>query len=189
MSKKRSRDFLKECVESPRFADCTGNALAKQCRMVDREVVLRFMAFSLLDTISDYRRFGSMEEMLWQTTKRIDDPDDVTYEMLMLLREGLFQGLELSELAFGEHAFRKRTRGSSRRSPFNRALFETWTYGLAARNPAEVERAATEISEIARARMSDDVEYMSAITSSTSTLRKVEYRFSVVTEILDEALA
>ncbi|WP_462188368.1 DUF262 domain-containing protein, partial [Frankia sp. CcWB2] len=42
MSKKRSRDFLRDLTALPEFSIATAGALGRQRRMIDREVVLRF---------------------------------------------------------------------------------------------------------------------------------------------------
>ena len=184
MSKPRSRDFLKRCVGAPEFASATDNALAKQKRMIDREVVLRFMAFRLLDGIEQYREFGPMEDLLWWTTERLDDPRDLSDADLDRLFSELMQGLRLSELVFGSNAFRKWPLDASRRSPFNRALFETWTYWLATESADRISPVASAIVDSARERMSSDTNYLNAITASTGDTRRVEYRFSVVEQIL-----
>lgn len=189
MSKPRSRSFLKRCIESPEFASATDSALVKQKRMVDREVVLRFLAFRLLDSIKEYRDLGPMEDLLWLTTERLDNTRDLTDEDLTHLHKDLLQGLRLSELVFGPNAFRKWALGAERRSPFNRALFETWTYGLASHTTEEIAPVAPLIVSAARDRMTNDTDYLNSITVSTGDVRRVEYRFQVVDEILSSALS
>lgn len=184
MSKPRSRAFLKRCVQTPEFISATGGALVRQKRMVDREVVLRFIAFRLLDDISEYRDLGPMEDLLWRTTERLDNPKDLTDEDLEELFTQLLQGLRMSELIFGPYAFRKWPKDSLRRSPFNRALFETWTYGLAVYPTADVGPVAERIVEAVRERMTTDASYLNSITVSTGDVRRVEYRFYVVNDIL-----
>lgn len=189
MSKPRSRAFLKKCVESAEFVSATDGALVRQRRMIDREVVLRFVAFRLLDHISDYRDLGPMEDLLWRTTERLDSPKDMNDGDLEQLFQDLLQGLRLAELVFGPNAFRKWPFDAERRSPFNRALFETWTYALASFDSEKVAPAAGLIVEAARDRMTNDTNYLNSITVSTGDVRRVEYRFKVVEEILSSVLS
>ena len=188
MSKPRSRAFLKRCVETSEFSSATSNALRRQQRMIDREVVLRFTAFRLLDAVSDYRIYGSMEDLLWRTTERLDDPDDLSDTALEVLYGELLQGLRNAELVFGSHAFRKWTDYTERLSPFNRALFETWTCTLCPQPTDEIALVSPRIAELARKRMTGDVDYINSITVSTGDVRRVIYRFEVASSILDSAL-
>lgn len=184
MSKPRSRAFLKRCVESPEFESATNGALARQRRMIDREVVLRFVAFRLLGGAHDYREKGPMEELLWNTTERLDDPKKLADEELQELYEDLLRGLRNSELIFGPRAFRKWPLDAERTNPFNRALFETWTVALCSRAPQSLVPIAEKIAEAAREKMTSDVNYINSITVSTGDVKRVEYRFKVVDEIL-----
>jgi hypothetical protein len=187
MSKQRSRAFLKRCVESPGFQTATGGALLQQNRMIDREVVLRFVAFILLGDFREYRREGPMEELLWKTTGRLDNPKDLDDEALEEVFSKLQRGLRNSEMIFGEHAFRKWPIDAERRSPFNRALFETWTYALSQYEERQIKPMASQISKAARKRMTQDADYLNSITVSTGDVRRVEYRFAVVQELLGSA--
>lgn len=188
MSGSRSRQFLLDCISADAFVSATNNVFSRQKRMVDREVVLRFVAFKLLKNIDEYAEVGPMENLLWNTTERLDDPTDITDIDLGNLQRELIHGLRLAEDIFGVHAFRKWRLDETRRSPFNRALFETWTYGLSKCAESAVEESADLVADLARSRMTEDLDYMSSITVSTGDPRRVTKRFSVVQEILNEAL-
>lgn len=187
MSKPRSRDFLKRSVQSPEFASATAGALSQQTRMIDREVVLRFAAFRLLGGARHYREHGPIEVLLWKTTERLDDPKDLDDSELEKLYGDLLQGLRNSELIFGPQAFRKWPLDAQRMNPFNRALFETWTVALCSRESGDLSPVADQIAHAARDRMTNDVDYINSITVSTGDVRRVEYRFKVVDEILTRA--
>lgn len=189
MSSARSRDFLRAQADTDLFREATGRSLEHNNRMVDREVVLRFVAFSLMGDIEEYRKVGPMEDLLWKTTERLDNPSDLTDDDLAELHQALTRGLDLSLVVFGDHAFRKWPYDTERRNPFNRGLFETWVCCLAARDEAGVRKAAFEIAQSARTLMTKDYDYLSAITSSTGDPSRVEYRFRAVDRLLDEVLA
>jgi hypothetical protein len=189
MSKTRSRAFLKRCVESSEFRSATGGGLSRQRRMIDREVALRFFAFRLLGDIERYRIEGPMEVLLWTTTERLDNANDLDDSALNSLYDDLMQGLRHAEIVFGVNAFRKWPLDSYRANPFNRALFETWSYTLCARPTPKILEAAPVIAQMARQRMTDDVGYINSITVSTGDIRRVEYRFLVADEIVRSALS
>src|SRR5271165_3559787 len=71
MSLKRSRDFLKELTELPSFDLATGGKLRNHVRMVDREVALRFCAFSIIG-VDVYGKFETMDAFLTEATRQID---------------------------------------------------------------------------------------------------------------------
>lgn len=188
MSKPRSREFLKRCVESPEFTSATGNTLSRQRRMIDREVVLRFVAFRLLKSIQDYRSQGPMEELLWSTTELLDNPKELDDQLLEELFDDLLRGLRHAELVFGPHAFRKWPLDTDKLNPFNRALFETWTFSLCSRPTDAIVSSAPDILRLAREWMTTDADYIASITFSTGDIRRVEYRFAAVEEILKSVL-
>ncbi|MFV8163735.1 DUF262 domain-containing protein [Mycobacterium sp. 134] len=188
MSKKRSRDFLHDCVDTPQFRSATRGALEKQRRMIDREVVLRFIAFTRMGDYARYRELGPMETLLLRTTEELDDPRIVSDDDLHHLYGALMQGLVNSEIVFGEHAFRKWPTYSDTLNPFNRALFETWTTILAGYTTDMIDRAASEIATNARHRMSNDFQYIDSISTSTGDYRRVEMRFNTADSIVQDAL-
>ena len=78
---------------------------------------------------------------------------------------------------FGSHAFRKWPEKKTGHSPFNRALFESWSVALAGHSAKDVSRKKVDIVRRARKLMTSDAEYLTAITTSTGDLRKIQYRF------------
>jgi hypothetical protein len=188
MSKARSRDFLKICTYSPAFIRATDGALSQHPRMVDREAVLRFVAFSLYER--QYRQIGgSMESVLSYATERLDDPHSVTDDELSTLFQRLNHGCDRARKIFGQHAYRKWSLSDpDRKNPFNRALFESWTVVLSENpgwqiSPDEVER----IRQRARKAMTTDYSYLNAITQSTGDPRRVEERFKTTREIVEQS--
>ena len=146
MSKTRSRQFLKELVSDPSFGTATGGALKGHPRMADREVALRLVAFRLF-TSDEYAQHASFDEFLGFVTERLDDPAS---ENLEQLRTEFVRGMTNGYAVFGEHAFRKWPREASRKSPINRALFESWGSVLADYDETAVLNGAADLA-IARA--------------------------------------
>lgn len=178
MSRKRSRDFLKRCTHLPEFDRATGGTLRDHVRMNDREMVLRFCAFSLLgeDTYHE-PQFRAMDPFLEHTNELLDDeqkfPGDQFDELAERFRRAMVNAYEI----FGDHAFRKWPHGTEGLSPVNRPLFETWSTVLSRQETTDVTTRKDEIIHMARECMTTDRDYIAAITLSTGDPKKVKYRF------------
>ena len=184
MSKTRSRGFLKELVSDESFVTATGGALINHPRMADREVALRFVSFRLF-TSDDYVQHGSFDEFLGFVTNRLDDP---TSENLDSLRSDFIRGMTNGYAVFGENAFRKWPWDPERKSPINRALFESWGTVLADYDETAIGNAAEDLVTRAREMMTNDFEFIHSISSSTGTIRNVRTRLGKVRELAQEVV-
>ncbi|MGH3693302.1 MAG: DUF262 domain-containing protein [Pseudonocardiaceae bacterium] len=178
MSKQRSRDFLKHCTHLPEFDLATGGRLRDHVRMNDREMALRFCAFSLLDEEAYIDRFRAMDPFLEHATELLDSEQEISNFKLEELVERFLLAMINSYGIFGEHAFRKWPHGTDWLTPINRPLFETWSIVLSRYEIADVAARGKKIKAAAREWMAKDQEYIAAITSSTGDPRKVRYRFN-----------
>ena len=70
MSKSRSRGFIQKLVSTKEYQAATSGKLHDHPRMVDREVVLRFVAFRLYQ--NQYDAFDTLDSFLTYATKQID---------------------------------------------------------------------------------------------------------------------
>lgn len=185
MSKNRSRIFLRECSYLDEFIAVAGTSLRSRVRMTDREMVLRFCAFKMLGLNAyEHPRFRAMEPFLDEATSLLDNPEMVSDRQLDALRSDFRAAMANNYTVFGRHAFRKWPIGRDSLSPFNRALFESWSVALAGANKNWLVARRDEIVQRARYLMTRDSEYITAITTSTGDLRKVRYRFSAAMEIV-----
>jgi len=187
MSKDRSRSFLKTCAESKEFQQATPESLHRHARMFDREAVLRFCAFRRIGGWQGYREHGSMESLLARTTAALDDPALVSDQELEKLAQDFQNAMRNSLLVFEERAFRKWPQDNDRLSLFNRALFESWSVALADQDPEWLESVRQTIVTLARQAMTDDADYINAISYATGDLNRVRIRFEKALKILAEA--
>ncbi|MFJ5305294.1 DUF262 domain-containing protein [Streptomyces sp. NPDC088350] len=178
MSSPRSRDVLHRMTHTDAFAKATGGRLTNHIRMNDREMALRFAAF-WLKGIEAYLERPMMELFLMDATELLDDPKQVGNERMAALEAAFDRAMTHAYLVFGEHAFRKWPQGEDYRRPINRAMFESWSLALA--DPAlttdDLRARRKAIVQAARERMTVDVTYLNAITSSTADRYRVDYRF------------
>ena len=93
-----------------------------------------------------------------------------------------------SYAVFGEHAFRKWPWGATRKSPINRALFESWSTVLADFDGTVVEAGAADVVHHARDMMTYDIEFIDSISGSTGSVRNVRTRLRKVHEAAEAAL-
>ena len=184
MSKTQSREFLKKLVNDQTFITATGGALRDHPRMADREVALRFVAFRLFSP-DEYAQHGSFDEFLGFVTERLDDPRN---ENLDRLRTDFVRGMNNGYAVFGENAFRKWRLDAQRKSPINRALFESWGTVLADFDENAVHAGAESLRHHAREMMTNDYEFIDSISGSTGAVRNVRTRFGKVREAVEEAL-
>ena len=184
MSKTRSREFLKELVSEQSFVTATGGALQNHPRMADREVALRFVAFRLF-TSEEYAQHSSFDEFLGFVTERLDDPAN---QGLDQLRTDFVRCMTNCYSVFGEHAFRKWPLDAIRKSPINRALFESWGTVLADHDETAVGRVAADLVHGAREMMTNDFEFIKSISSSTGDVRNVRTRLGKVRAAAEEVL-
>lgn len=184
MSKTRSRQFLKELVTDESFAMATAGALNGHPRMADREVALRFVAFRLFSA-DDYAEYGNFDEFLGFVTERLDDPTTDAFEEL---RTDFVRGMNNAHGVFGDHAFRKWPWDQARRSPINRALFESWGTVLADYNGDRVRRRAGDLVRVAREMMTNDRDFVDSISGSTGDVRNVRLRLGKVREAAEAVL-
>lgn len=185
MSGARSRAFLKTLAEDEDFIKATGGSLKAHPRMADREVALRFIGFRIL-TVDDYAACGGLDEFLGRVTERLDSA--LSEDEQLDLKRAFTRGMQLAQVVFGEHSFRKWPRDTNRRNPINRALVETWGTVLAQSDPERVIERADALMKRARDLMTDDISFINSIVGSTGDVANVKERFAKVRAAAREIL-
>jgi hypothetical protein len=184
MSGQKSRALLKECAESEEFNFATSGILQDHPRMVDREFILRFMAFKMMQSYEEYASARSMDEFLTEATRKLDSKQNSEIESL---KNDFLKSMHTAYLLFSDHAFRKWPASSERLFPINRALFESWAVALSeCENTIEMDRE--QIVMKARLMMEEDTSFLEAISTSTGSIQKVKIRFEKVRSLLKELL-
>lgn len=119
-------EYLKQLADSELFKSVTGYSIPTD-RMLDREFVLRFIAFYELG-IEKYD--GAIDDFLNNAMELINRKyrKDILYANN--IEEKFLNVLEICEKIFGRFAFRRMPDMNKRRT-ISKALFETWTSILA----------------------------------------------------------
>ncbi len=202
MSKSRSRKFLKELIELPSFDAATenrfwkksgdelGKAIRDSKRMANRELALRFCAFSRYSE-SEYRKHESLDAFLLDFTRRIDggpNRDDALSDHRLDELRGRFDGAmtNASEI-LGKAAFRRPVGKKQPRAPINRAIYESQSIALA---DYPLDRLCAHKGEILAAfrEAFDDDGYTKSVTVGTGDPRRISLRLNRTREILAKIL-
>lgn len=195
MSKSRSREFLRELVESDSFDQAMGKFfLSKNLdgewvhdskRMADREMVLRFCAF-YIEPLEEYAKASSLDAFLLDFSRWIDHkakPAD-----LKKLQIAFEQAMQNCYQVFNKGAFRRWDPNTpSPRGRINRAIFESQALALADYKPEIVITKKMAIQKALRALFSDSV-YDTAVSSGTGSYQKVKDRIIKPRQALEKIL-
>ena len=177
------RKYLLDLSRSSEFIDATGRLNPK--RMLDRECVLRFLAFTLTDP--DEYRANDLNRFLGVAMQVVNNLDDnARADLASTFKEAM----RAAKMIFGSNAFRKPP-GPSGRFPVNRALFEAWGVNLGKCTPEQInlliedrDKVSLEFCEL----MNIDAEFDRAISYSTGNTLRVRKRFRAIRELIEELI-
>jgi Protein of unknown function DUF262 len=176
--------LLAKLASSNEFKEATKNSVRSD-RMVDREFVLRFLAFS----ITPYREY-SIQDL----DGFLNDAMLAINQMPPLKREELekrfLQAMNAARAIFGSDAFRKRYSSSDSRHPINKALFDTWSVNLGELDDDAINSLITRRDIVQQKFMSlmNNSDFNRAVTQSTADVQRVHARFSCIAQLIEEVL-
>lgn len=171
--------FLKEEATTALFLKATGKSL-KTDKMRDREFVNRFCAFQTLP-VDEYR--GDMDEFLARSLKKMNKFSDDDFKNLSSqFRTSLRNNLAI----FGQHSFRKHTKGKIDRSVINASLWDVMSTIMSNYSENIIEARVDKMREAFFSLM-ENGQFITSITYGTNDMRNVVYRFSVAKNAFDEA--
>ena len=178
--------YIKELADLVLFKKSIGYSVNSE-RMMDREFVLRFIAFYEQD-LSLYN--GSIEVFLNNTMEIINKKYDPNVTPLYAeeVKETFKSVLDVNIKIFGKFAFR-RMPDMEKRRPINKALFETWTICLTKHSISERHELLSKKDILLSKYVSmckDDKEFIESIRSAK--ISSVKKRFEKIQELLVEVL-
>lgn len=177
-----AREYLGRLAALEAFKQATTYSIRDE-RMADREMVLRFLAFSMTRP-EDFRAYD-FDRFLGDAMRQINRFNNVDLEGL---EHGFMRAMDSAREIFGQDAFRKRYRETDGRFPINKALFETIAVSLAKLPDRARERCIFRHDEVRRRMMEamQDREFDSAISQGTGDIGKVRKRFETVSTIFKD---
>lgn len=114
----KAMELSEKLAESEEFLEATQKAVSP-LRMLDREYIIRYMAFTELDYQEEYK--GNIDSYMIMAIKRVNAYDE---ERLQVLEDEFKEVMSYCSKIFGKYAFRKYNGKTHRRGPINKALFE-----------------------------------------------------------------
>ncbi len=183
MAKPEIRDYLKKLAANAYLKKTVGDQTK---RMIDQELVLRFLAFYCMDYETSTKNIthflDEMIEKLEKTKKQELDQYEKTFHT----------ALERCWRLFEESVFEKRTADAkNRRRRKNSTLFEVWTVALAQMDELEMvilEQKKELLSDMHLKLMASDNDYFRSITYSTQKRDHYRIRREKVHQIIKEVL-
>lgn len=176
--------FLKGLAESEEFRAATLGTV-KSKRMVDRELVLRFMSFRM-NPYSDYKGTRDLDDFLSETMR---DINRMTDDARNALATSFKRAMTWAGLLLGDQAFRKTPTGRNK-SQINKALFEAWSVSLSLLSDTDLELLARHRPELLEgyARLCSSADFSKAISQATGNAAQVHTRFDRVERLIREVL-
>lgn len=176
--------LLASLASYPGFLAATGGNIRPD-RMADREMVLRFLAFSITPytvyKASDFDRF--LNDAMVRLNSMTDSERDE-------LARRFHWAMDYARLLFGELAFRKRPGPLGRKLPVNKALFEAWSVNLGMLDWQSLEALVARQSELDREFqiLLKDSEFNKAISQATGNVAQVSVRFRGIEDAIRRVL-
>jgi hypothetical protein len=179
-----ARNLLRSWADSEEFVEATGGSVRGE-RMADREMVLRFIAFRLTRP-EDYSA-QDFDEFLRQAMRRLNKLGDDHRETLWLEFSKAMRG---AHMIFDDQAFRKLYPTSGRRSPINKAVFESVAVNVARLTGSEIRTLVRRKDSVrsALSRLMTDVAFDRSVSQGTGDIAKVRLRFAAIGGIFREVL-
>lgn len=181
-----STKLLKELISTDSYKRIMAKTI-KDDRMAGRELVLRYLAFHLRGPKA-YR--GDMDDFLSEIMRYLNGDTTIEIEKhysKSKLMSGFNNALERAYEIFGEHAFR-RSRGSLRKTPINKSLFDALMYCFTRISDETFETIRCNKADFERkfrSILSDD-EFSESIGRYGADPFGVKYRYSKLIELFRE---
>jgi len=172
--------FVAELADTIEFKRATAHAI-KTDRMLDRDFVNRFLAFYLFG----YENYTPDLDTFM--SKAMSHVNKMSHEEKIKCKSDFIHSMQLNLEIFEVYAFRKIERHPGRRKPLNKALFDVFSVILSRLESSQMEKLKTQKKMLKEGLISllDDEIFYTSITSSTSDKRRVTYRFTKVSQLVN----
>ncbi|MBQ9405258.1 MAG: hypothetical protein IJU37_00795, partial [Desulfovibrio sp.] len=185
-------------VENKNFSTATDGSV-NDARMEGRELLLRVIVHFLLPINNKISKIDIDAEMnkamrvlnhIGGTPEKSKEPLPAhnTYT-LVALEKLIIQGLSRASTLFGNYAFRKAV-PQNKRTPINKALFETWTSCLGEIPEKDWQRLIANITSFRRDawHLLQDPVFLDTVGNKSYLTRSIQHRYACVQNIIDKNL-
>lgn len=173
--------LIQRLAESQEFKEATLYAVSSE-RMVDREYVTRFIAFTEMDYQKEYK--GNIDTYLIKALKQVNNYDE---EGIQRIERNFKRVMKYCKRIFGKYAFRKFN--TQRRGPINKALFELWAVCFSELSNQQLEEVANnkEIFLEELKQLFANSEFITALKAGDqySTVRRIELGRKMIRKFYD----
>lgn len=173
--------LIQKLAKNEIFLEATQYSIETE-RMTDREYVNRFIAFTELDYLSDYK--GNIDDFLRKALKKLNRYEDSDLERV---EQSFLRVMTYCRKIFGKYAFRKYNL-NWRRGPINKALFESWSLVFSKMSDRELDLLFERRQQLLERFQIElqNTDYINALRAgdSYSVARRIEMTEKVAKEIL-----
>lgn len=177
--------FLREIVEEETFKEIVG---ITSKRMIDRELVLRYLAFKICPYEDFYNKGITLSTFLDETMEYIDS-EIFTIEKFNEMKNELLKNLKFLNCLFDkEILFNKKMIDEKKTATLNRSLFEIWTVLISYLTDAEKENILNNknILHFKYKELLNTQSFEDSITKGTNDRKSVLERFRQLDSLLKE---
>lgn len=180
----KATKFLAQLATSNEFQQVTKLSKLRKMRMDDREFILGFLAF----TLTSYKNYQSEKRNLF-LSKALSKVNNMSEQELQVIENNFTKAMVAAWQIFGKNAFRKISQHQTKMFPINKALFEVWSVNLSLLSDEQLnilKQHKEQLIEKFRKYVDSDREFLASISQAAE---KIEYRFRIIEQIIQEVLA
>ena len=181
----KAAKFLDKLAKSNEFITVTNISKKRQQRMDDHEFVLGFIAFYL----TSYKKYPIKKGRDYFLNEAMIEINNMNIEKLDIIENKFKFSMTLAYSIFGQYAFRKIIKNTTKRKPLNKSLFEAWSVILSKLTNQEAQllkqRKNIVVDKFVKY-IEKDKEFLQSISQAAN---KIDYRFNKIEEIIQEVLS
>lgn len=179
-----ARKVLADLAQSEEFKQATAYSV-RDARMDDRELVLRFIAFTL--TSFDNYQDDDFDGFLAAAMRRLNN---LPQEQVREIGNNFVRAMIAAHGIFDNDAFRKRYNPTHPRSLINKALFEALSVNLSKLSDDQIEELVFRRDKVLTEfmKLCNDRGFESAISQGTSSPKRIFIRFQEIAELFRKVL-
>jgi nucleoside phosphorylase len=179
----KANKLIKYLANTTTFVEATG---VSPERMVDQELVLRFLAF-MITSPEDYKS-SDFDSFLNNTMVKINHMPE---NEIAVLSSQFDYAIQYASKLFGSDAFRRPNPQEILRNPVNKSLFESWCVNLAqiTHDEFKILESRKYIIRKGFEMLIENTEFNEAISQGTGSTKKVKRRFTGIKTLINFCLS
>lgn len=181
----KATELLARLANSREFKRAINDSI-RDDRMADRECVLRFLAF----TVTPYTAYKAKEFDSFLNDRMVD-LNSMSDQELDELERRFQRAMVAAYDIFDGDAFRKRYKANAAKYPINKALFESWSVNLGQLSSEQIQLLKERKNNLMKRfiTLMNDRAFDEAISQGTGDIRKVNRRFRLIKQVIEEVLS